>query len=108
MKILVGKVLKHLRYENNLSQQSAAELLFISRQTYKKWESDCNEICQTKLFLIAKVYNISINYLINLIAIENKIDLKTNNDEPIAIHEKFQDIKNDLVLIKSIMQNLNT
>ena len=57
--------IKKLRKENNLSQSDLAKSLFVSRQAVSLWEKDKTLPSIDTLLLIKKLYNISIDELID-------------------------------------------
>ena len=60
----ISKKIMELRKRNNLSQESFAELLNVSRQTVSNWENDkCYPDIET-LIIISKKYNLSLDELL--------------------------------------------
>lgn len=57
--------LKKLREEYKLSSKDIALLLGISEQEYNKYELEINSISLKKLDILAKLYNTSMDYLVN-------------------------------------------
>ena len=55
--------LAELRYENGLSQDKIAELLNITRPQYTLYETGQREIPVKYLRILARTYNVSINYI---------------------------------------------
>ena len=60
-----GEKLSRLRKENNYTQEELAELLGVSRQSVSKWESDAAYPETEKLIKIGKMFNCSMDYLLN-------------------------------------------
>ena len=56
---------KKLREEYNLSTKDIAQLLGIPEQKYNKYELESNSISLKKLNILAKLYNTSVDYLVN-------------------------------------------
>ncbi|MDD4298827.1 MAG: helix-turn-helix transcriptional regulator [Bacilli bacterium] len=76
------KRLKILRIKNNYTQEYIADILNTQQANYSKWENGIETIPFKKLFLVAKFYNISLDYLTGLSAVLNsnqveKLDKKT-------------------------------
>ncbi|MBO6261686.1 MAG: helix-turn-helix transcriptional regulator [Bacilli bacterium] len=73
-----GEKLQKLRKENNYTQEELAEIMNVSRQSISKWESDVAFPETEKLISLSKLYNCSIDYLLNA-----QIDeyIKKNNNE---------------------------
>lgn len=66
------KRLRDLREDRDLTQQQVADLLFINRRTYAAYENGVNSMTPETLIKIAKIYNVSIDYILEL----------TNNPTP--------------------------
>lgn len=70
-----GKKLLDARKKANLSQEEIAEKLNITRQTVSKWESNETVPNINQVKLLAKIYKISLEELLNY----NKIDEEIEN-----------------------------
>ena len=57
--------LTKLRKENNMSQESLAEVLEVSRQSVSKWESGINYPEMDKLLSMCKIFNVTLEELTN-------------------------------------------
>ena len=66
MKIFLGKQLKTLRIEHGYTQKQIAEMLEINSVTYLHYEKDQREPPLALLADIAKVYDVSVDYLLGL------------------------------------------
>lgn len=60
-----SKNLKKLRKDKNISQEQLAEELGVSRQSVSKWESDQAYPEMDKIILLCKLFNVSIDDLLN-------------------------------------------
>ena len=60
----IGKTLKKLRLENNLSQSQVALYLGISRQAYCRYENDQREISLDFLCKLADFYKETTDYIL--------------------------------------------
>ena len=60
------KRIRDLREDKDLTQQEIADLLFINRRTYAAYENGVNSMTPETLIKIAKIYNVSVDYLLNL------------------------------------------
>jgi len=58
--------LKELRIEKNLSRQQLADLIFVSVRTISYWELGQRECNLEQLANLAKIFNVSTDYLIGL------------------------------------------
>ena len=60
-----GEKLSKLRKESNYTQEQLADILEVSRQSVSKWESDIAYPETDKLIRIGKLFNCSMDYLLN-------------------------------------------
>jgi transcriptional regulator with XRE-family HTH domain len=60
---LIGKRIALLRQKHNLSQEQVAEYLGVHRTTYSHYETGRTDIDNNSIVLLAKKYNVSIDYL---------------------------------------------
>ena len=58
--------LKELRTENNLTQTQIAAKLGIRQQSYTRYENGTGEPSLDTLIAIAKLFNVSVDYLLGL------------------------------------------
>jgi len=63
---ILSKRLKELRIENNYSQREIADLMGISQVTYSHYELGRRSVSIQNLVKIAKIYNVSTDYLLGL------------------------------------------
>lgn len=73
----VGQKIKKLRVENNLTQKDIADQLHVTYQTISKWEADQNEPDITTLKALSKIFNCSVDDLIN----ENEVVEEETHEE---------------------------
>lgn len=59
-----GEKLSSLRKQNNYTQEELADLMNVSRQSVSRWESDIAFPETEKLIALSKLYNCSIDYLL--------------------------------------------
>jgi len=67
--------IKDLREDSDLTQQQVAEVLHISQATYSRYESGALDIPSSTLIALAKYYQTSVDYLLDL----------TNNPAPLPV-----------------------
>lgn len=72
------KRLKDLREDNDLLQKDLAKILDISQQYYSEYESGKRTIPITHLITLAKYYNTSIDYIVELSDEPNIVKLNKN------------------------------
>ena len=61
----VGERILKLRKENNISQEELGFKINVSRQTISKWENNETSPDLNNLKSLAKIFNVSTDYLIN-------------------------------------------
>ena len=61
----LGEKLSKLRKENNYTQEQLADILGVSRQSISKWESDLAYPETDKLIKMGKLFECSMDYLLN-------------------------------------------
>lgn len=60
----VQDILKHLRENNNLTQEQLAERLMVTRQAVSRWENGETQPNTKTLKLLSREFNVSINTLL--------------------------------------------
>ena len=65
--------LRDLREDNDLKQREIAALLKTTQQVYSEYEKGIREIPLHKIIILAKYYNVSLDYLANLIDKKRKL-----------------------------------
>lgn len=66
--------LKDLREDHDKKQEDIASLLAISRQQYQLYESGKREMPMHLFVILAKYYNVSLDYLAGLVSTPKKIN----------------------------------
>ena len=69
-----GKILKMIREEKQLNQESLAKVFNVDRSTLGKWESDSSRPDYFKLSKIADYFNVSTDYLLGRTNTTNELD----------------------------------
>lgn len=87
-----GENLQKIRKEKNISQETLAEMLGISRQAVSKWEQNTGYPEMEKLLKLSKVLNTTLDELINVNA---------DNKESNFVSKKLSSDKNDSIFIKT-------
>jgi transcriptional regulator with XRE-family HTH domain len=62
----IGATIKRLRTEHGLTQQQLAEYLSVSMQTISRWETSVTYPDVIMLPILAKRFNVTIDYLLNI------------------------------------------
>ena len=71
-----------MRKDNDLNQTEVAELLNTIRQQYARWENGEKQMPMDRFIILAKYYNISLDYLAGLTDIPRTIDGKPYMPKP--------------------------
>ncbi len=70
------KRLRSLREDHNFTQKEIADMLFTTQPQYYRYESGYRDLPCELVILLAKIYNVSIDYILDL------------SDEPRKLFEK--------------------
>ena len=62
----VGKRIKELRIENNLTQEALAEQLGVSFQAVSRWENDLTYPDITLLPILSNMFGVSVDFLLDV------------------------------------------
>lgn len=65
-KIMLGKRIKELRKDNNLTQAQLAEILQVTRSAVALWETDKTDPDIKNIIAIVKYFNVTADYLLGL------------------------------------------
>ncbi len=66
------KRIRDLREDNDLNQTQVAERLNITQQQYQLYESGKREIKLSQVIELAKLYNVSVDYIVELTSSKKK------------------------------------
>ena len=65
--------LRDLREDHDLTQKQVAELIKTTQQVYSEYEKGIREIPLFKMIILAKYYNVSMDYITDLIDEKRKL-----------------------------------
>ena len=65
-KLNIGKTIKELRQEKNLTQSELAKMLYLSQDTISLWERDKSLPDLNAVVALCNIFNISADYLLGL------------------------------------------
>lgn len=68
--------IREIREDHSLTQQKIADLLHIGQRTYADYESGKTRIPVDSLLLLARFYNVSMDYITGASNIKSKYPLK--------------------------------
>lgn len=88
--------LQKIRKENNITQEGLADKLGVSRQAVSKWESGTAYPDTEKLIQMSKIFNISLDELVN-----------DNKDNNIKKDKKFNIIDTINIIVKFIIRSFS-
>lgn len=60
----IGEKIAELRTDGGMSQQTLADMLFVSRDLVSKWENDTRRPCFAMIEKIAHIYNVPVETII--------------------------------------------
>lgn len=60
------KRIRDLREDKDWTQQKIADMLFINRRTYAAYENGINSMTPETLIKLAKIHDVSVDYLLEL------------------------------------------
>ncbi len=66
--------IRELREDRDLSQATIAKMLQTTQQQYSKIENGKSDISGEKLIILAKFYNVSIDYILGIISEPRTLD----------------------------------
>lgn len=62
--IMKYKRIRDLREDKDWTQQQIADMLYVNRRTYAAYENGVNSMTPETLIKLAKIHNVSIDYLL--------------------------------------------
>ena len=96
----IGQKIKELRQENNLTQEELAEQLGVSPQAISRWENSTTYPDITLLPIIANMFDVTIDYLLDMDSYKMKEELKNiiEQDDKFANQGKVKERENLLLV----------
>jgi len=74
---MIYKHIRDLREDNDYKQKTLAEYLGVARNTYTQYETGVSGISTETLIKLAKFYNTSVDYLLDLTDVKEPYPKKT-------------------------------
>jgi len=105
--MIIGKRLKELRKENQLTQEDVANVLGVSKSTICCYEKGHRKFSQENLMDLVMLYNVSADYLLGL---DHRFVVLENGEEEVKVFSKeealfVEEIKKDKVLYALLFEN---
>ena len=85
----VGEIIKKLRNKNNMSQKELGDKLYVGKSAISRWETGTGYPDISSLNSLSKIFNVSIDYLLNSKEIEEYILNQKEEKYFRSIHFKF-------------------
>ena len=105
--IKVGDILKKLREEKELTQDSLSEILNIKRQTYSAWERSISNPDINTIVFLSKIFDCSVDYLLGKTDKRNPYEIQTiaaHHDGDVWTEEELEDIEKFKEFVRSKRQ----
>ena len=99
---MIGEKLSKLRKENGISQEELAEKLNISRQAISKWENNESLPDTENLIAIAKLFNVSIDFLVGNKMVDSEQKKSTEKKSTEKSNSKTTELIGLISLVVSI------
>ncbi len=80
--------IRDLREDNDWTQKQVADQLFMQREVYRRYETGEREIPFNIAIAIAKLYNVSLDYLAGLSNDKERKDTRKEEKQKISIHQE--------------------
>ena len=77
----LGNKIKTLRKEHNLTQENLAEMLGVSYQAISRWENNITSPDISTLPILANIFNVTVDYLLDVNVIKNEDNINKIYDE---------------------------
>ncbi|MDE6833017.1 MAG: helix-turn-helix domain-containing protein [Ruminococcus sp.] len=94
----IGKSIKQIRTENNMSQEDFAEIFFVTRQTVSNWENGKSYPDLNTIVKISDIFGVSIDRLLR----EDK-EMVNEISEKTAVGIKWNRIRRTIFIVISVM-----
>lgn len=104
----MNQKLEKLRDENNLLKKDVAEYLGVVNSVYSEWENNKLTIPTKRLYQLAELFSVNIDYIIGLT--DTRINIKTNKEIDINIvSQRLKQIRKELKMtMRDLASKLNT
>ena len=84
----LGKRIKELRIENNLTQEELAEQLGVSFQAVSRWENDLTYPDITLLPILANMFDVTTDYLLDVDVMKKEAEIDSIIEEYLVLLKK--------------------
>ncbi|MBE6130235.1 MAG: helix-turn-helix transcriptional regulator [Erysipelotrichaceae bacterium] len=99
----LGKRIKELRIENNLTQESLAEQLGVSFQAVSRWENDLTYPDITLLPILANMFDVTVDFLLDVDVMKKEAEIDAIIEEYIVLLNQGK-IDENLILLENAIK----
>ena len=100
----LGNKIKTLRKEHNLTQENLAEMLGVSYQAISRWENNITSPDISTLPILANIFNVTVDYLLDVNIIKNEDNINKIYDEYYNLNVNNKIDECEILLEKGIKQ----
>lgn len=99
----LGKRIKELRIENNLTQEELAEQLGVSFQAVSRWENDLTYPDITLLPILANMFDVTVDYLLDVDVMKKEAEIDAIIEEYFILLNQGK-IDENLILLENALK----
>lgn len=99
----LGKRIKELRIENNLTQEELAEQLGVSFQAVSRWENDLTYPDITLLPILANMFDVTVDYLLDVDVMKKEAEIDAIIEEYFVLLNQGK-IDENLILLENALK----
>ena len=99
----LGKRIKELRIENNLTQEELAEQLGVSFQAVSRWENDLTYPDITLLPILANMFDVTVDYLLDVDVVKKEAEIDAIIEKYIVLLNQGK-IDENLILLENALK----
>lgn len=99
----LGKRIKELRIENNLTQEELAEQLGVSFQAVSRWENDLTYPDITLLPILANMFDVTVDYLLDVDVMKKEAEIDAIIEEYLVLLNQGK-IDENLILLENALK----
>lgn len=104
----LGKRIKELRIENNLTQEELAEQLGVSFQAVSRWENDLTYPDITLLPILANMFGVTVDYLLDVDIMKKEAEINAIIEETIVLRNLGKTDEREILLEDALKKYPNS